>query len=378
MVTKKASKEDTKQVSTPVEAKKAAVKTTAKKSAAAKTAETKTTTAAKTPAKKTAEKKPAAPKADYTPVTANKDVVNAVLEIKAKNATKKAAKAKPATVQGAKVPAVSESVEKGAKAVSAKSKRDTVKENAQKAEAKKFMALKEETAAENCCVVSCCLGGLKHAFAAWMDAYINIFNYKTRTNRCDFWAFMLINFILMLFVLVPYEYANYNALIYGEPVAPIKVYAYWAFSLIELLVYLALYVRRLHDMGSGGWKGFFRPMTYSALGIIALAVIGNFALPENELMTENANVAASLLGLGVLVLLFINLFYLIKTVIAVAFMEEERAENAYGAPKFTDDCCKGKILRYATWYTLLMVIYIIAIFAIQFSLYLTLFSRSFQ
>lgn len=372
MVTKKTSKEDVKKVSEPVEAEKAVVKPAAKRTVAAKT------TAAKTPAKKTAAKK-AAKKVDYTPITANKDVVDAVMEIKAKNGTKKTVKAKPAVAQNTKKDAVAaETIEKGAKAVSAKNKRNALKENAQKAEAKKFMALKEENAAESCCAVSCCLCGLKNVFAAWLDAYKNIFTYKARTNRCDFWAFMLINFILMLFVIVPYEYSNYNALMYGVPVAPAKVYAYWAFSGIELLVYLALYVRRLHDTGANGWKGFFGPMTYSALGLIVLAVAGNYVLPDNQSVSENADIASSLLGLGVLILLLINLFYLIKTFIAVGFMEEERAENAYGTPKFVDDCCKGKILRYASWYTLLAIIYIIVILTVQFSLYLTLLGRSFN
>lgn len=377
MVTKKTSKEDVKKVSEPVEAKKAAVKTAAKpaakKTAAAKTTDVKATTAVKAPAKKAAAKKTVSG-ADHTPVTADKNVINDVLEIKAKNETKKAVKAKSAAMQNN---TASETTEKGAKAVSAKSKRDAVKESVQKAEAKKFIALKEETAAESCCPVACCLCGLKNAFAAWLDAYKKIFTYKSRTSRCDFWAFMLINFILMLFVIVPYEYASYNALFSGTPIAPVKVYAYWAFSIVELFVYLALYVRRLHDTGANGWKGFFGPLTYSALGLIALALIGNYALPEDQIVGEKDDITASVFGLGVLVLLFINLYYLIKTFIAVGFMEEERAENAYGAPKFADDCCKGKILRYATWYTLLMLVYIITVFSVQFSLYMALLGRGY-
>ncbi len=214
-------------------------------------------------------------------------------------------------------------------------------------------------------------------FTAWLDAYKNIFTYKTRTSRCDFWAFMLVNFILMLLVIIPYEYANYNALISGAAVAPIKVYAYFTFSIIELFVYLALYVRRLHDTGVGGWKGFFGPLTYSALGLIVLALIGNAVLPADKPASESADALSSLLGFGVLILLLINLYYLVKTFIAAGFMEEERAENAYGAPKFTDDCCKGKILRYASLYAVVMIIYLITMFTVQFSLYLTLISRGF-
>lgn len=378
MVTKKASKDNVKKVSEPVAAKKTAAKATAKpaakKAAPAKAVEVKKAApAAKAPAKKAAAKK-VAPSAGNTPVTADKDVINDVLAVKAKNETKKAVKAKSAAVRNN---TASEAAEKGAKAVSAKSKRDAVKENAHKAEAKKFMALKEEASTECCCSVSCCFCGAKDMFAAWLDAYKKIFDYKSRTTRCDFWAFVLINFIFMLLVTIPYEYANYNALFSGTEVSPVTRFAYLGFLIVELLAYLALYVRRLHDTGASSWKGFFAPLTYSALGIVALAAIGNFALSDETIGSEKYETVSSVLGLGVLVLLLINLYYLIKTFIAVGFIEEERAENAYGAPKFTDDCGKGKILRYATWYTLLTIIYVIIVLSVQFSLYLALIGRGF-
>ena len=365
MVTKKTSNEDVKKVSTSVKAKKT-VKPAVKKPEAEKA------TAAKVSVKKVAAKKA---KTDHMPATANKDVVDTVLEIKAKNETKKAAKSKTATVLNE---TISEVAEKGAKATFTKTKRDAVKENAQKAEAKKFMAMKEENVAQSngsCCF---CLCGLKNAFAAWLDAYKKIFTYKSRTNRCDFWAFMLINFLVMLCVIIPYEYSNYSTLLYGTSITPAKIYAYWAFSIIELFVYLALYVRRLHDTGIGGWKGFFAPMTYSALGLVVLAFAGNYVIPMDQPVSKNASMIASLLGIAVIILLLINLFYLIKTFIAAGFMEEDRAENAYGAPKFMDDCCKGKILCYATWYALLMVIYFIIMFSVQFSLYMRLLNRGFM
>ncbi|MCM1324678.1 MAG: DUF805 domain-containing protein [Acetobacter sp.] len=362
MVTKKTSKEDVKKVSTPAtaEVKKPATKKT--KSATAKTVEAKTTTTSKTPAKKTAAKKTAA--VDYTPIAANQDVVQAVLETKAQNDAKKAAK-KIKTIS-AKASA-GDTGDKGITAAAAKSKRDAVKEKVQKAEARKFMELKkEETTAETCSSCSCCcVAGIKKAFSAWLDTYKNIMNYKGRTNRYDFWAFMLINAILVLAIAVPYEIANYNALMTRTVMTPAIVYAYWGFSIIEMFVYLALYVRRIHDTGVSGWKGFFRPLTFTALGLLALAIIGNIVMPENSMITNQDTVLSSLLGWAVVILLFINLYYLIKIFIATGFMEEERVENAYGAPKLMDECCKKKILRFASLYTLLVIVYAVILFSMS-------------
>lgn len=368
MVTKKTSKEDVKKVSAPAAAD--VKKQPAKKagSTAAKTAEKKTTAAAekKSTAKKTV-------KADYTPVAGNKDVVASVLDIKAKNEAKKTAKqTKPKAAGAAQKAAVVE--EKGGKAVSAKSKRDTVKENAQKAEAKKFMALKESEP-EKECLKCCCFLGLKNMFAAWFGAYKKIFNYKTRSSRYDFWAYMLINLFISLLIAIPYQSAKYEAFFNGGEVSTLLQIVYWIVSVVMLLASLALFVRRLHDMGQSGWKGFFRPMTFSALGLIALTVIGNALFPDTTKPEEVESLSASLLGGGILVLLLVNFYYLCKTAIAAGFIEGEQVENAYGLPMFADDCTKAKILRYASLYTVIFVIYMTAMLVVAYYLSLAMLFR---
>ncbi len=357
MVTKKTSKEDVKKVSTPAAADEK--KQPAKKTGSA--AEKKTSAAA---LKKSTAKKAA--KADYTPIAANKDVAASVLDIKAKNEAKKAAKQSKSKAAGtAQKDAVVE--EKGGKAVSTRSKRDAVKENAQKAEAKKFMALKESEP-EKECLKCCCFSGLKNMFAAWFDAYKKILDYKTRSSRYDFWAYMLINLFISLLIAIPYQSAKYEAIFNGGEVSVVFQSLYWTVSVVMLLASLALFVRRLHDMGESGWKGFFRPMTFSALGLIALTVVGNALFPDNVTTEDVESLSASLLGIGILVLLLINFYYLCKTTIAVAFMEGEQAENAYGLPLFADDCTKAKILRYASLYTVIFLIYMAAMLVVIYYL----------
>lgn len=367
MVTKKTSKEDVKKVSAPVaaDAKKPAGKTAKPaKVSDSKVKEKKAVVKAKPSPKKK-------PEVDYTPVAVNKDIVADVLDIKAKNETKKAQKAAKVTVAKTTQSPLME--EKGSKAVSAKNRRDAVKENAQKAEAKKFMALKEEVAAKKECNGCCCFLGIKTLFAAWASAYKKIFNYNTRSSRYDFWAYMLVNLIVSLVIVIPYQNEKYQAMFNGGEISAVLQVIYWIISLIMLFASLALVVRRLHDFGVGGWKGFFRPMTFSALGIIVLMVVSDFVVSDEQIAENVESVTAGVLGISVLVLVLVNFYYLCKTFIAAGFMEGEQAENAYGLPIFADDCTKAKVLRYASLYAVIFSIYMVVMILVIYYLSMALF-----
>jgi uncharacterized membrane protein YhaH (DUF805 family) len=49
--------------------------------------------------------------------------------------------------------------------------------------------------------------------------------------------------------------------------------AFIVFALVQLLVYLSLMVRRIHDTGNNAWKGFFAPMSYSALAYLLISIV---------------------------------------------------------------------------------------------------------
>lgn len=346
MVTKKTANENVKNVATPVANKKNAPKSSVKKASAPK------------PVKNGA-----------TPITENKDIVSSVLEIKAQNEAKKTSK----TVSDKKeTKQKSAPFAKGNKVSSAKVKKDAVKEKVQQAEAKKFVALKEEKALEvsdkKACPCCCVLSGFAQAFKAWGRGYKNIFNYKGRTSRYDYWAFMLINLILSLFVILPFQAYNINTLVTHTTMAPNIVYAYWGFLLVEILVYFSLTIRRLHDTGASGWKGFFRPMTYTILGVVVLAVIAGTFFQQDTVPPQENSVSENLLAMGVFLLLLMNFYYVIKIFIAAGFMEEEKNENAYGVPTFIDDCCRAKILRFSSLYLLIFFIYLAVMMTIQYYL----------
>ena len=354
MVTKKTSNEDVKKVSAPVSAD--VKKPTAKKAktVAAKPAEAKVDAVVKTPAKTAAVKKTT--KTEKTPATADKDVVASVLEIKAKNEAKKVAKSVKAEPMM--------TAEKGAKAVSAKSKRDNVKENAQKAEARKFMELKEEVSAqENARPCGYRKNGWKEILTAWVDGYRNIFNYKSRTSRFDFWSFMLVNFLVTLLVVAPYDRAIFNAQANNTVVSSALVSAYWIFTFVEFLVYLPLFVRRLHDINYSGWKGYFRQLTYLIITLFALMVLGQ----QKILTTDEVSVATTLWSVIFLAASFFTAYYMIKIFVTAGFIEGDYEDNEYGAPTEADRFCKRRILRMASTYILLATTYLVVTFCIQMS-----------
>lgn len=354
MVTKKTSLDETKQVSTA--AQKPAVKKIQPAVKAVKLKEKKTSVkvvepkkAVKaTPAKKTV-------KTVSAPVSANQDVVASVLEIKAKNEAKKVAKPVKTKAATAQKSAAVEA--KGEKAVSTKNKRDDVKASAQKAEANKFKALKEKNEPTKECKVCCCCLGFKTMLGAWGSAYRKIFDYKTRSSRYDFWAFSLVNLIVSLFITVPYRKAVFE----GVEMSVSMQIAYWALFLVMTFAFLALVVRRLHDMGKSGWKGFFAPLTYSSLGLVALTAIASFIIPDDANPQELTSITDTVLGIAALILLLVNFYYLCKIFIAASFMEGEPAENAYGLPIFADDCTKAKVLRYASLYMVIFMIYMVLV-----------------
>ncbi len=340
MVTKKTSTEDIKKnVAKTATTKKTSTKSESKdiKKVAPKKAVSVKTSASETPVKKVA-------KAD----TDNKNVMEKTVAVKPKKEAKKVVKAQ--TVEIAQT-YDSLAEEKGAKAVSSKSKRDIVKENAQKAEAKKFIALKEDSLKNNCACQCCAVSCSRKFFGAWIEGYAKIFDYKSRTNRYNYWAFMLLNLILLALIAIPYEISSFNDLLRGEEPSITKVAIYWGFMLVQTFVYLALTVRRLHDADFQGWKGFFRPMTFSILILLALAVVAE----QNISADVSPDSLNPLWGVATLILMMINFFYVCKTFIASGFSEEGKNENAYGLPMILDDCEKRAVLRYASLYPVILV-----------------------
>jgi len=321
MVSKKAAGSSEK-VSKKTAAKKVSLKSTVKKA-------TSKSVSAKTSSEKVLNAQ--------IPVKADVNPVKDVLEIKAHNAEKKAAKvAKKAMKEVAKNPVS----EKGAKVAVSRTKVAKVKENAQKAAVKNFTETKRETGfGKN---VSSAKDGL---WAALINGYKNIFNFSGRTSRYEFWAFMLSNLITVAIALPILLWISALVVKSGAAVLGVLVVVLIA----ETLVFLSMTARRLHDTGASAWKGYFKAVVMSFLTLVllvVLAVVITSTIGSEQLDTTLWRVVSVLYGLLFTTTTFIFMYYTTKVSIASSYYEGEDKDNAYGTAEFNDDYHKAKGLQY--------------------------------
>ncbi len=93
----------------------------------------------------------------------------------------------------------------------------------------------------------------------------NYSNFEGRARRSEYWYFVLFNGIISI--------ALYILLILSlqsKVMFLISVFLYIFYSLIIILPYLAVGVRRLHDIGKSGWNMFW--MLCPGIGPILLLV----------------------------------------------------------------------------------------------------------
>ena len=174
---------------------------------------------------------------------------------------------------------------------------------------------------------------------------------------------MLVNFLVTLLVVAPYDRAIFNAQANNTVVSSALVSAYWIFTFVEFLVYLPLFVRRLHDINYSGWKGYFRQLTYLIITLFALMVLGQ----QKILTTDEVSVATTLWSVIFLAASFFTAYYMIKIFVTAGFIEGDYEDNEYGAPTEADRFCKRRILRMASTYILLATTYLVVTFCIQMS-----------
>jgi len=261
--------------------------------------------ALKTTAKTTAVKKTSKTVDTQVPVKENVNPLEEVMEIKAHNAEKKVSKTAPKAAE-----------------------------------------------AQSCCC--CCKDGI---FSSWVRGYKNMFNFKGRASRYEFWGFSLMNLFFMLFVIGGLLLLSTNTTS-AFSIDTICAVLFVAFLLIEVIVYLALAVRRLHDGGYTAWKGFFRPFIFSVIACILFSVGSAYIVEQmgNQLL-EADGLTQIWLSLFVIVFIFVLLicmYYGAKIFIVTSFYEEDREDNEYGEVRYATACYKAKALKYTALYYIII------------------------
>lgn len=343
-------------------------KKTTKKNAAEKITEAATTgVKASTPKKRVANTKTTPKKTGNK--TVEKEVVSSPDTKVSKRSEKKAntqsvsVAVKPVKVIKAKVSSAAAETsgqEKSSQVVATRNKHDELKDNALKTHLKKFTALKEKIAETpvTCADKCCCFKSFYCSLKAWGRAYANIFNFKGRTSRYEFWAFMLINYFLLLLA--------GNVIFNSVGVVGLSI-----FFLLEFVIYLMLYIRRLHDTGLSAWNGFFRPLCSAFILLLIVSFVEKTWVDGKDSTSWEAITAS----LAYIVFAVSFLYYMLKIFLCSAFFEEQKDENAFGKALYFEDCYKKRSLCFAVWYT---IIFMITFTVLSFRLaLLTLLSQDF-
>ena len=174
----------------------------------------------------------------------------------------------------------------------------------------------------------------KNLGTVFVAGFKNMFDFKTRASKYDYWAFIFANFLFSLILLV--------AGMLLSPLFPIialygGIIIYHAYSIVEFIAVLALSVRRLHDTNHSG-QLLWLPVIFGFC--IILGIVLDTKL--QAVVFGTALMAASGIAfLGVIVWLFI--LYLRKG---------QTEENRFGKPVVEDQ----KYDKFANLYIILYVL----------------------
>lgn len=178
----------------------------------------------------------------------------------------------------------------------------------------------------------------KNLLTAFVAGFKNMFDFKTRASKYDYWAFVFANILFSLILIV--------AGMLLSPLFPIMalyggIIIYYAYSIVEFIAVLALSVRRLHDTNHSG-QLLWLPVIFGFCMILGIVLDTKL----QAVVFGTALMAASGIAfLGVIVWLFI--LYLRKG---------QAEENRFGKPVEED----SKYDKFANLYIILYVLISIA------------------
>lgn len=178
----------------------------------------------------------------------------------------------------------------------------------------------------------------KNLLTAFVAGFKNMFDFKTRASKYDYWAFIFANFLFSLILLV--------AGMLLSPLFPIMalyggIIAYYVYSLVESIAVLALTVRRLHDTNHSG-QLLWLPVIFGFCMILGIVLDTKL----QAVVFGTALMAAS--GIAFLgVILWLLILYLRKG---------QAEENRFGKPVEED----SKYDKFANLYIILYVLISIA------------------
>lgn len=173
----------------------------------------------------------------------------------------------------------------------------------------------------------------KNLWTAFVAGFKNMFDFKTRASKYDYWAFIFAN-VLISFVVLGVS-AVLASILTSTFLFWTFLIAYYVYSLVESVAVLALTVRRLHDTNHSG-KILLLPLVFG-LGI----ALGTVLLQHMKNIGVGLFAASTLVGFGIALWIFI-----------LCLRKGQAEENRFGKPMEED----SKYDKFANLYIILYVL----------------------
>ena len=173
----------------------------------------------------------------------------------------------------------------------------------------------------------------KNLWTAFVAGFKNMFDFKTRASKYDYWAFIFAN-VLISFVVLGVS-AVLASILTSTFLFWTFLIAYYVYSLVESVAVLALTVRRLHDTNHSG-KILLLPLVFG-LGI----ALGTVLLQHMKNIGVGLFAASTLVGFGIALWIFI-----------LCLRKGQAEENRFGKPVEED----SKYDKFANLYIILYVL----------------------
>lgn len=160
----------------------------------------------------------------------------------------------------------------------------------------------------------------KNLLTAFVAGFKNMFDFKTRASKYDYWAFVFAN-VLIGFVVLGVS-AVLAMILTSTFLFWTFLIAYYVYSLVESVAVLALTVRRLHDTNHSG-KILWLPLVFG-LGI----VLGTALLQY----MKNIGSTFFVLGIGLFAASTLVFFGVALWIFILCLRKGQTEENRFGKP----------------------------------------------
>lgn len=159
----------------------------------------------------------------------------------------------------------------------------------------------------------------KNLLTAFVAGFKNMFDFKTRASKYDYWAFVFANILFSLILLV--------AGMLLSPLFPIMalyggIIIYYAYSIVEFIAVLALSVRRLHDTNHSG-KILWLPLVFGLGIVLGIALLQYM---------KNIGSTFLVLGIGLFAASMLVFFGVALWIFILCLRNGQTEENSFGKP----------------------------------------------